>query len=72
MVLSNLEPMDNGDDQDILKTLLEVHASTTSRSIASFILGDLENPLRNFVKGFSEGLDKVLKGRKTIIKALSL
>ena len=55
-------------DTDMLKALLEAHVSTPGSKVASFILGDYENQLRNFVLGLLKGFKKMKRGRKAKIK----
>ncbi|MES2772590.1 MAG: glutamate synthase large subunit [Bacteroidota bacterium] len=63
MEMIDLDPLDEA-DKNILKDLLEEHVSSTSSKVASFILQDLDNQLRNFVKVFPKDYKKVLLSKK--------
>lgn len=52
------------DDVDELKTLLEKHYKHTGSTVAKFVLEDLDNQLRNFVKVFPSDYKKVLLQKK--------
>jgi len=48
--------------------MLEEHVRCTGSKVASFIVADLDNQLRNFVKVFPKDYKKVLLGKKVVEK----
>ena len=63
MEMIDLGPLEDDNDKDALKALLEEHVSTTGSKVASFILFDFDNQLRNFVKVFPKDYKKVLQSK---------
>ena len=55
----DLDPCNLHDKNEIF-TMLQKHIEYTGSSVAHFILEDLENQLRNFVKVFPKDYKKVL------------
>ncbi len=68
MEMIDLDPLEDDSDKDALKALLEEHVSTTGSKVASFILGDFDNQLRNFVKVFPKDYKKVLQSKRVAEK----
>jgi glutamate synthase (NADPH) large chain len=68
MEMIDLDPLEEDSDKDALKALLEEHVSTTGSKVASFILGDFDNQLRNFVKVFPKDYKKVLQSKRVAEK----
>ncbi len=68
MEMIDLDPLEDDSDKDALKALLEAHVSTTGSKVASFILGDFDNQLRNFVKVFPKDYKKVLQSKRVAEK----
>ena len=56
----DLDPVENGDVAE-LRTLIEDHYKYTGSTVAKFIIGDLDNQLKNFVKVFPKDYKKVLR-----------
>src|SRR5688572_13672905 len=56
----DLDPVSN-DDVPELRSLIEDHFKYTGSTVAKFIIGDLDNQLKNFVKVFPKDYKKVLK-----------
>lgn len=58
--------LDTVGDEDIdeLREMIQKHFSYTNSTVAKFILNDLENQVKNFVKVFPRDFKKVLKERK--------
>ena len=61
--MADLEPLDQEDIQT-LKAMLLKHQTYTGSQVASFILSDLENQLKNFVKAMPRDYKKVLLAAK--------
>jgi glutamate synthase (NADPH/NADH) large chain len=59
----DLDPF-NEEDEHRLHQLLQKHFSVTGSSVAKFMLDDLENQLKNFIKVFPKDFKKVLAERK--------
>lgn len=59
----DLDPLEE-DDLDVLKDKLEKHVVYTQSNVAKFILSDLENQAKNFVKVFPREYKKVLASQK--------
>ncbi|QES87282.1 glutamate synthase large subunit [Rhizosphaericola mali] len=60
----DLDPVIEQEDIQELATLLEKHAANTESPVADFLLNDLENQLKHFVKVFPREYKKVLAERK--------
>ena len=58
----DLDEMDN-DDVIELKSLLEKHYQSTKSAVAKFVLSDLQNQAKNFVKIFPKDYKKVLQSK---------
>ncbi len=58
--------LDKVEDEDIkaLQNMLQKHYQYTCSTIAKFVLGDLENQLKNFVKVFPKDYKKALLNKK--------
>ena len=56
----DLDPITDA-DSNFLFSLIEKHSNFTNSNIASFILNDFENQLKNFVKVFPKDYKKVLQ-----------
>jgi glutamate synthase (NADPH/NADH) large chain len=59
----DLDPVSN-DDVEELKAMIENHFKNTGSTVAKFILDDLDNQLKNFVKVFPRDYKKVLQLKK--------
>ena len=59
----DLDPVNN-EDVDELKTMIENHFNNTESAVAKFILDDLDNQLKNFVKVFPRDYKKVMQLKK--------
>jgi glutamate synthase (NADPH/NADH) large chain len=57
--MADLEPLDEEDIPN-LKTMIEQHLAYTGSKVASFIISDWENQLKNFVKAMPRDYKKVL------------
>jgi glutamate synthase (NADPH/NADH) large chain len=60
----DLDPL-NEADEILLQQLLQKHFTVTGSTVAKFMLDDLENQLKNFVKVFPKDYKKVLSLRKS-------
>jgi len=58
--------LDKVSDEDVseLQNLIQKHFDNTGSTVAKFVLNDLENQLKNFVKVFPRDYKKVLLERK--------
>ncbi len=59
----DLDPLD-ADDAVVLQDMITRHYAHTGSAVAKFVLGDLENQLKNFVKVFPKDYKKVLAQKK--------
>ncbi|MBS1921591.1 MAG: glutamate synthase large subunit [Bacteroidetes bacterium] len=62
----DLDPLDE-EDVSLLHKMIAEHYQYTESSIAKFILTDLENQLRNFIKVFPKDYKKVVSKKRTVI-----
>lgn len=62
MEMVDLDPLD-ADDINVLQELLKKHSSYTGSTVAQFVLDDLENQSKNFIKVFPKDYKKVLLER---------
>ncbi len=53
------------DDKEVLITMIQKHADFTGSSVAKFLLTDIENQLKNFVKVFPADYKRVLQAAAT-------
>jgi glutamate synthase (NADPH) large chain len=60
------------EDIDELKTMIQKHYAYTASTVAKFVLDDLENQLKNFVKVFPKDYKKVLQDKKQKAKSEKL
>lgn len=63
----DLDPCDLTDKNELF-TLLQKHAEYTGSTVARFILNDLDNQLRHFVKVFPKDYKKALQAKSTALK----
>ena len=63
----DLDSCDLNDKNDLF-TMLQKHVEYTGSTVAGFILKDLDNQLRNFVKVFPRDYKKVLQLKKEVVK----
>jgi glutamate synthase (NADPH/NADH) large chain len=64
----DLDAVEN-EDIALLQNMLQAHYDKTGSSVAKFILADLDNQLKNFVKVFPRDYKKVLQTRKANLVA---
>ena len=71
MEMVDLDPMGD-DDMETLKSLLSDHLTTTGSTVAKFILSDLDNQKKQFIKVYPRDYKKVMEmkkaGKTAIIK----
>lgn len=71
MEMVDLDPMGD-DDMETLKSLLSEHLTTTGSTVAKFILSDLDNQKKQFIKVYPRDYKKVMEmkkaGKTAIIK----
>jgi glutamate synthase (NADPH/NADH) large chain len=71
--LCNKEMVDldavESEDIALLQNMLQAHYDRTGSSVAKFILADLDNQLKNFIKVFPRDYKKVLQTRKANLVA---
>jgi len=74
--LCNMEMIDldslTDDDELLLQDMINKHYSYTGSSVARFILNDLENQVKNFVKVFPKDYKKALKANAEKGRALKV
>jgi glutamate synthase (NADPH/NADH) large chain len=61
----DLDPLDDSDIQE-LREMITKHYEYTGSTVAKFVLDDLENQLKNFVKVFPRDYKKVLSEKRTL------
>ncbi|MDP1843688.1 MAG: glutamate synthase large subunit [Sediminibacterium sp.] len=61
-----LDPL-NEDDIHTIQSMISKHLTYTNSTVAKFILNDLDNQLKNFVKVFPSDYKKVLQKRKAAL-----
>ncbi len=59
----DLDPLDP-EDISLLKNSMQLHFDKTGSTVAKFILGDLDNQLKHFIKVFPRDYKKALQQRK--------
>ena len=59
----DIDPVSD-DDVPFLQSMIQKHFDHTNSTVAKFVLNDLENQLKNFVKVFPKDYKKALAGRK--------
>jgi glutamate synthase (NADPH/NADH) large chain len=59
----DLDPVD-ASDINLLQNMLSAHYEKTGSAVAKFILADLDNQLKNFIKVFPRDYKKVLATKK--------
>ncbi len=59
----DLDPLDNEDAQ-LLQAMINKHFAYTGSTVAKFVLDDLENQLKNFIKVFPKDYKKVVGQKK--------
>lgn len=64
----DLDPLD-AEDVAVLQQMVSNHYEFTKSSVAKFVLDDLENQVRNFVKVFPRDYKKVLQSGKQVISS---
>ena len=62
----DLEALDEGDDKDVLRHLLQQHQELTGSITAQFILSDWDQQLQHFVKVFPKEYKRALAQKKQI------
>jgi glutamate synthase (NADPH/NADH) large chain len=71
MEMVDLDPIGD-DDMETLKSLLSEHVATTGSAVAKFILSDLDNQIKQFIKVYPRDYKKVMEmkkaGKTAIIK----
>ncbi len=71
MEMVDLDPIGD-DDMETLKSLLSEHVATTGSNVAKFILSDLDNQIKQFIKVYPRDYKKVMEmkkaGKTAIIK----
>ncbi|MBS1672210.1 MAG: glutamate synthase subunit alpha, partial [Bacteroidetes bacterium] len=61
----------NNDDINELKLLLENHFQYTQSTVAKFVLSDLQNQIKNFIKVFPKDYKKVLQNKSQKSKVIN-
>jgi glutamate synthase (NADPH/NADH) large chain len=64
----DLDPLD-AEDVAILQQMVANHYEYTKSSVAKFVLDDLENQVRNFVKVFPKDYKKVVQANKQVVSS---
>jgi glutamate synthase (NADPH/NADH) large chain len=64
----DLDPVD-AEDIATLQKMMQAHFDKTGSSVAKFILSDMDNQLKHFIKVFPRDYKKVLQSRKATAKA---
>jgi glutamate synthase (NADPH/NADH) large chain len=64
----DLDPLD-AEDVVLLQELVSNHYQYTKSTVAKFILDDLENQVRNFIKVYPKDYKKVIQTRSQKLKA---
>jgi len=64
----DLDPID-AEDIPTLQKMMQAHFDKTGSSVAKFILSDMDNQLKHFIKVFPRDYKKVLQSRKATAKA---
>lgn len=62
----DLDPLDSN-DASILQQMLTAHSTKTGSAVAKFILADLDNQIKNFIKVFPRDYKKVLATKKAAL-----
>ena len=66
----DLDPLD-AHDVALLQELVSNHYNYTKSTVAKFLLDDLENQVRNFIKVFPRDYKKALKMKSEMVKVRS-
>jgi glutamate synthase (NADPH/NADH) large chain len=61
-----LDPLDSNDAK-ILQQMLTAHSAKTGSAVAKFILADLDNQIKNFIKVFPRDYKNVLATKKAAL-----